>query len=63
MAKQNYIIDYKAMYECLQFLPRMKVNGDDMVSLNDVLNFLDHFPKVQVSETVNVILESNYKAD
>ena len=57
------IIDYKSMYECLQFLPRIIVNGDDMVSLEDVLNFLDRFPKTQVSENVNISLESNYKVD
>lgn len=59
MAKQNYIIDYKAMYECLQFLPRIRVNGDDMVSLNDVLNFLDHFPKTPTNVVLNIVLDED----
>ena len=45
MAKQNYIVDLQALYECLQFLPRVRVDGVDMVSIEDVLSFLDYFPK------------------
>ena len=59
MAKQNYIVDMKALYECLQFLPQMRVNGDDMVSLNDVLNFLDHFPKTPTNVVLNIVLDED----
>lgn len=59
MAEQKYIVDMKALYECLQFLPQMRVNGDNMVSLNDVLNFLDHFPKTPTNVVLNIILDED----
>jgi hypothetical protein len=59
MTKQNYIVDMKALYECLQFLPQMRVNGDNMVSLNDVLNFLDHFPKTPTNVVLNIVLDED----
>lgn len=62
MAKQNYIVDMQALYECLQFLPQMRVNGDNMVSLNDVLNFLDHFPKTPTVLKI-VLDEDSFEAD
>ena len=59
MAEQRYIVDLKALYECLQFLPQLRVNGDDMVSLNDVLNFLDHFPKTPTNVILNIVLDED----
>ena len=59
MDKQNYIVDMKALYECLQFLHQIKVNGDYMVSLNDVLNFLEHFPKTPTNVVLNIALDED----
>lgn len=59
MAKQNYIVDLQALYECLQFLPRVRVDGIDMVSIEDVLNFLDHFPKTPTNVVLNIVLDED----
>lgn len=59
MAEQRYIVDMEALYECLQLLPQMRINDDDMVSLNDVLNFLDHFPKTPTNVVLNIVLDED----
>ena len=59
MAKQNYIVDMKALYECLQFLPRVRVDGVDMVSIEDVLSFLDYFPKSPTNVVFSVVLDED----
>lgn len=59
MAKQKYIVDMQALYDCLQFLPRVRVDGIDMVSIEDVLNFLDHFPKTPTNVVLNVVLDED----
>lgn len=59
MVKQNYIVDLQALYKCLQFLPRVRVDGIDMISIEDVLNFLDHFPKTPTNVVLNVVLDED----
>ena len=59
MTEQRYIVDLQALYECLQFLPRVRVDGIDMVSIEDVLNFLDHFPKTPTNVVLNVVLDED----
>lgn len=59
MAKQNYIVDMKALCECLQFLPRVRVDGVDMVSIEDVLSFLDYFPKTPTNVVLNIVLDED----
>lgn len=59
MAEQRYIVDMEALYKCLHFLPQMRVNGYDMVSLNDVLNFLDYFPKEPVNVVSSIVLDED----
>lgn len=59
MAEQRYIVDMKALYECLQFLPQMRVDCYDMVSLNDVLNFLKYFPKTPTNVVLNIVLDED----
>ena len=59
MAKQNYIVDMKALYECLQFLPQIKLNGDNMVSLEHVLIVLDRFPKEPVNVVSSIVLDED----
>ncbi len=59
MAKQNYIVDLQALCECLQFLPRVRVDGVDMVSIEDVLSFLDYFPKTPTNVVLNIVLDED----
>ena len=59
MAEQRYIVDMKALYECLQFLPQMRVNGEPMVSLENVLTFLDYFPKEPVNVVSSIVLDED----
>ena len=59
MAGQRYIVDMKALYECLQFLPQMRVNGEPMVSLESILTFLDYFPKEPVNVVSSIVLDED----
>ena len=46
----KYVVDLDGLKDCLSFIHSIKVNGEPMVYLSDVKNFIDMFPKDKVED-------------
>ncbi len=48
----NYIIDIEALKNCLELIPKCKVNGEPYVGLEIVKEMIDRFPKEELGDFV-----------
>ena len=61
MAK--YIIDLDALYQCLDLMSKVEIDGRDFCSLQNVKAFIARFPKYKVQEWVNIELDTDIHLD
>lgn len=60
MAK--YIIDIDALKDCLDFTGFTKINGQPVAFLDDIIEFIDKFPKEPLNAP-NVMIKGVIKND